>query len=64
MVNATSAGFDDAFLLRLDTAGQYLWSATFGNTGSDIMNTVAADADGNMIMWIFQNTIDADPVGI
>lgn len=62
VVNATSAGFDDAFLLRLDTAGQYLWSATFGNTGSDIMNTIAADANGNMIMsGFFQNTIDADP---
>lgn len=61
-VNVSSAGFDDAFLLRLDTSGNYLWNAAFGNTGSDIMNTVAADADGNIIMaGTFQDSIDADP---
>jgi hypothetical protein len=61
-VSVTSAGFDDAYVVRFDSSGQYQWSATFGNTGSDIANTVDVDANGNIILaGFFQNSIDADP---
>lgn len=61
-VNKISAGSDDAFVLKLDTSGQYVWSAAFGGIGTDIMNSVATDFNGNMILaGFFQITMDADP---
>jgi len=61
-VNYTSAGSDDAFVLKLDTAGQYVWSAAFGGTGMDIMNSVAAHQNGGLVLaGFFQKPMDADP---
>jgi len=61
-VNKISAGSDDAFVLKLDTSGQYVWSAAFGGIGADIMNSIVTDLNGNMILTgFFQITMDADP---
>jgi Beta-propeller repeat len=42
-----SAGGADAFVLKVDTAGNTLWSRSFGAAGDDVGNGVAVDGAGN-----------------
>ncbi len=47
----TSASLSyDVFLAKLDSAGNYKWARRFGNTGSDIGYSVAADNGGNVVV--------------
>lgn len=43
----TSAGQTDAFVLRLNPQGQFLWVASGGGTGGDSLAGLALDAAGN-----------------
>lgn len=58
----SSSGGDDAFVLKLDSSGQFLWTHKFGNTGFDLCNSLTSEPQGGVIMTgPFQNTLDADP---
>jgi hypothetical protein len=46
----TSAGMDDAFVIKLDPVGKVLWSQRLGGPGADIAVAVAVDNDGNIIV--------------
>jgi hypothetical protein len=47
----TSAGGDDAFLVKLSgTTGDQIWAKRFGSTGQDIATGVATDAGGNIVI--------------
>ena len=60
--NLTSAGSNDAFVVKLDAAGNYLWARSFGGTGTDLGSGVAVDGSGNLLVTgIFQGTVDFDP---
>ncbi|MDD2942449.1 MAG: hypothetical protein PHC51_05710 [bacterium] len=62
VVNRTSAGNNDCFLLRLNSDGNYSWVVTFGGTGDDRLNVVSIDlADNLYLAGTFNNTIDMDP---
>ena len=42
------SGSTDAFLLKLDAAGNRLWSTYYGGNGDDVANSVSCDAAGNV----------------
>jgi len=43
------AGQDDAYLVKLDSAGAHLWSACFGGSSNDQGTGVAIDSGGNIV---------------
>ncbi|HVX27607.1 MAG TPA: T9SS type B sorting domain-containing protein [Parafilimonas sp.] len=57
-------GFRDAFVLKLDTDGNFVWAKQFGgpgDTGAEC-TAVAIDNAGNLIVCgTFNNTVDFDP---
>lgn len=44
----TSIGNNDGFLAKLDSDGDFLWAVGGGSTGSESINGVAVDNDGNI----------------
>lgn len=44
----TSAGLSDAFIVKLDPSGKYLWSVTTGSAGVDLGKGVSTDSAGNV----------------
>lgn len=46
----SSAGGEDLFLLKYDSAGVLLWSRQFGSVGSDVALGVAVDGGGNIYL--------------
>jgi hypothetical protein len=54
-----STGADDAFILRLDPAGQPLWNKHLGGAGTQHAGGVAADYAGNVVVaGIFAGSVD------
>lgn len=59
---ATAVGLDDVFILKLDTAGNFIWAKTFGGSGNDIAYSIASDSLGNIYTTgYFSHTVDFDP---
>lgn len=62
--NLTSAGGIDAFLLKLDSSGGYVWAKSIGGSGDDYGQSITRDTAGNFIIGgFFSNTADFDPDG-
>jgi hypothetical protein len=60
--NLTSAGGSDAFVVKLNASGTYVWARQFGGSTSDSSYGVAVDASGNTyITGDFFSTADFDP---
>lgn len=60
--NLTSAGEQDAFLCKLDSAGNFLWAFSLGGTSGDAGSHVATDGAGNVyLVGSFSGAIDFDP---
>ncbi|HUE72041.1 MAG TPA: Calx-beta domain-containing protein [Pirellulaceae bacterium] len=60
--NLTSAGSNDVLVSKFDSAGNFVWAASMGGTGSDIGRAIALDGDGNIYTTgSFQATADFDP---
>ena len=61
--NLTSAGGPgDAFISKLDNAGNFVWAKRVGGTALDFGNGVAVDRNGNVYtVGSFQGTSDCDP---
>ena len=64
--NVTSAGSEDAFLLKLTGNGEFVWVKTFGSTGRDNGSGITIDADQNIyIAGLFAGSVDFNPgVGV
>lgn len=62
VMNSTSNGDRDLFVIKLDTLGMYVWHRSIGGTGSDYSTAFCNDNDGNVYStgWYF-NTVDFDP---
>lgn len=57
-----AAGSDDAFVLKLDAQGNFVWARQFGSAGSDKAFGLEVDKYGNVYTTgTFQNTADFDP---
>jgi hypothetical protein len=63
VLNATSNGDQDVYVVKLDPNGALIWGRTFGGPGADVPYAgVAVDATGNVfIPGYFQQTADFDP---
>jgi len=65
--NFTSVGGADIFIVKLNTAGDFLWAAQMGGptnpgSNSDLARSVAVDAAGNVYTaGVFVGTADFDP---
>lgn len=60
--NQTSAGSTDAFVLRLNGNGDFVWGRTFGSPRGDLGWDVAVDALGEVYATgYFNETVDFDP---
>lgn len=58
----TSAGLDDAFVVKFNSDGSHAWTRTIGSTGFDQTKAVATDAQGNVYATgFFQGTVDLNP---
>ncbi|MBK8874682.1 MAG: SBBP repeat-containing protein [Bacteroidia bacterium] len=60
--NLTSAGFQDIFVAKLNTSGNFVWAHQLGSVADDYGNSVAVDATGNLYLaGYFQTTVDFNP---
>ncbi|HKB45668.1 MAG TPA: gliding motility-associated C-terminal domain-containing protein, partial [Chitinophagaceae bacterium] len=59
--NMTAAGELDAFLVKLDNNGNFVWAKQFGGSGVDRGHELSLDASGNIyLIGDFENTVDFD----
>ncbi|MFI5218770.1 MAG: SBBP repeat-containing protein [Bacteroidia bacterium] len=60
--NMTSAGSDDIFISKLDSAGNFIWAKALGGTDGDYATSIASDISGNVYTTgNFKLTADFDP---
>ncbi len=60
--NLASAGADDVYIAKYDTAGNFIWAKAFGGTLAEKGNGVAVDAAGNVyVTGNFRNRADFNP---
>ncbi len=60
--NLLSAGSYDAFVLKLDSAGNYVWAKRMGGSSDEAARGIAIDGFGNIhVAGSFQGTADFDP---
>jgi hypothetical protein len=60
--NLTSNGSDDVFILKLDTAGNFIWAKSFGGTSFDYGRGLSIDPFGNVITTgSFSSIVDFNP---
>jgi hypothetical protein len=66
VANRTSAGGSDAFVVKLDTNGNFQWAVTAGGTGDDSAGAIAVDGLGDLYVagGIAAGTADFDPANI
>ncbi len=60
--NLTSAGGDDIFIQKLDSAGNFIWAKSMGGGNWDQGTSITIDASGNIYTtgW-FKGSVDFDP---
>ena len=59
---SSSSSVEDAFILKLDTNGNFIWARNMGGSGYDRAYSIAVDATGNVYTsGIFDQTADFDP---
>jgi hypothetical protein len=60
--NLTSGGFDEAFVIQLDTNGIFQWADGFPGTGNSVINDITADNNNNVYcVGNYTGNIDFDP---
>ncbi|MBK9283932.1 MAG: T9SS type A sorting domain-containing protein [Sphingobacteriaceae bacterium] len=60
--NLTSAGSTDAFVLKLNSSGDFVWARSFGGSSSDEARSIATDAANNVVTTgFFELNVDFDP---
>lgn len=60
--NVTSNGEKDFFLLKLDSAGLFVWGKSIGGQDNDNVSDISLDNSGNLyVVGTFLFTVDFDP---
>jgi len=64
--NLTSAGWNDIFISKLNSSGNFIWANQIGGTFGDFGYSIDIDVSGNVFtVGTFQGTADFDPgVGV
>jgi hypothetical protein len=58
----TSNGYNDVFLSKFDSSGNFLWAKTWGGSSTDGSYGVAVDSSGSVyVAGEFRETVDFDP---
>lgn len=58
----TSNGTNDAFIVKLDQNGNFLWAKSIGGTGAEEGNSICANANGEVYaVGFFYGSVDFDP---
>jgi uncharacterized repeat protein (TIGR01451 family) len=58
----SSSGSNDIFILKLNSAGDFLWASSFGSTELDNGYSIVTDSLNNIcISGYFRGTVDMDP---
>lgn len=53
---------EDAFVLKLDAAGNFVWAIKFGGSGEDRGEDITLDSNGDLVITgSFERTVDFDP---
>ena len=64
VLNLTSAGSTDAFVVKLTANGNFVWAKRWGSTTMDNANFITCDDAGSTyISGMYTNTVDFDPNG-
>lgn len=64
VANESASGFTDAFVVKLDAGGDFVWVDAFGGSGANAVFDVTHDLSDNLyITGSFGGTIDFDPGG-
>lgn len=62
VANLTTADSSDIFVLKLDSAGSFVWARSMGGTYEDVARSIFVDAAGNVYTTgHFAGTADFDP---
>ena len=62
VTNLVSAAFSDIFVMKTDSAGNFVWAKRMGGTSSDNASSIAVDGSGNVYTTgFFFGTVDFDP---
>jgi hypothetical protein len=62
LLNLNSNGDYDIFILKLDSAGNFIWAKSMGGTWFDFSSSIKVDAGGNIYTTgSFTSTADFDP---
>ncbi len=57
-----SNGFEDIFVCKLDSTGNFIWAGTWGGSNDDFGYALAVDTSGNVyVTGTFSETVDFDP---
>lgn len=56
-----SAGDDDAFILKLDASGNYVWAKSLSGTDDNVAQSVVVTTSNIYISGSFMGTMDANP---
>ncbi len=60
--SVTSAGGNDAFLMKVDAAGTMLWTRLWGTAGSDYGNGLVLNAAGDVLVTgVTEGSLDGEP---
>ncbi len=60
--NLTSQGYEDIFIVKLDSKGDFIWAKRIGGVEEDIPNSIALDASGNVYTTgYFEDVVDFNP---
>ncbi len=58
----TSAGYEDIFIIQLDSNGETMWHKTLGNSVSNVVSDFDLDNEGNIVLTgYFAGAMDFDP---
>jgi hypothetical protein len=64
-ISVPSAGGRDVFVTKLDSSGNFLWAKTFGGPGTDLADSIAVGASGNVfVTGSFQQTANFGGVSL
>ncbi|MBK8822372.1 MAG: hypothetical protein IPN58_07090 [Anaerolineales bacterium] len=62
VTDLVSIGFQDTFISKLDSNGDYVWAKSMGGINLDSGVDIALDSYGNVYtMGVFMDTVDFDP---
>ncbi len=62
--NLTSAGYDDIFVSKLDSGGNFIWAKVLGGTSNNYCNDIVISSSNSADLYItgnFSGTADFDP---